>query len=521
MWSPTSNSVQFYSQATHQPLRNGPGERREAWLAIPEALGDWTKLQAWIQDREVPVSRVVADGAPRTVVPWPRSGAGRHRAEARGDDGPWHASIEIHSETIDRAAFIELLEDLARRLPASIALSLHCCGARLPIEPTALDVPSLPEELERLQHTVLGWPDGVVGLAAILESIRAAPVVRLAVEPELRPVARSLRPDLSRLGPMLATLPLDQRGRPRQVVDLSPSGTYDTPENRFIAHFTGLVTRRLRRIRGLSNLPKQVDQDALRALEGRLAHAMKGLPEFNALRPLTAPPASQAMLRLAPYRRGLRLWKRFRRSLAATLEDRRLDTPSRSLPELYELWGTLSAIAGTAEAIRESGCIIEHQELMGETPFGFGVRALPSGRSAIVARLAASNLQLELVPQARASANGPVLWSRSHEMIPDIAVLIRDGSELKSVLVLDPKYKRKGNTPLTKDFDKMHTYRDAIRSRHGHRIVNYAGIIYPGPSIDYNGEIGAISGIPGRTSIVDEIRAKVLTRIDAESKLHR
>lgn len=507
MSSASSERPLFYADA---PQRESPREWQESSLVLPESLGDWRGIRAWASSGPLTVSCRLVEGKERAVVPWRRAGPGRHRIEAQNGETRWKADIEIEPETIDRAAFAAMIEDLAHRLPASIALSLQQAGANLPIERTALDRPTLAEELERLRRLVRGPR----GLAAVLRSIGQSPLTRLAREAEMRPVERSLRPDLTRLGPLLASLPLDSRCRPRRLVDMRPVESFNTPENRFAAHFARLAARRLRRLMALAEEVKELNGQDVAELSGELKQAAGSFPQLAGLRPLAAPPASQAMLRLAPYRRTLGLWRRFRQSLAATLEDRRLDAPGENLPALYELWCALSVIRGALDALAGAGWSIESQQLVGKTTHGFGVRALPPNQPAAAAVSAAGRLRLEIRPQASASRRGSPLSSVSHEMVPDMAFLLWAGGELASVLVFDAKYKRDGQRPFMADIDKMHTYRDAIRDAAGRRIVRYAAIVYPGEeNFDYAGKVGAVPAVPGRTSPADVVRDKISAAI--------
>ena len=111
-------------------------------------------------------------------------------------------------------------------------------------------------------------------------------------------------------------------------------------------------------------------------------------------------------------------------------------------------------------------------------------------------------------------------------MYPDVALLRYSASELKNVLVFDPKYKRHDDAPVTADIDKMHSHRDAIHGQTGRRIVSCAAIIFPGESRDYAGEVRAISGIPGseRTetsvhlnTVSETVCRKVAVAIDQEA----
>ena len=495
----SSERPQFWDGST---LRESPPEWSEGWLVLPEGLGDWQKIRSSVQGSRVPVSLKLVKDTPCMLVPWRRANPGRYRIEASSTESTWHSTVEVEPRTIDRDAFGQLLQDISCQLPASIALALDKCGAHLPIDRVSREPPTLEEELQRLRWTVEGWPDDsgkVAGLKAVLGAIRQGPITQLAREPELRPVERALRPDLTRLGPLLATLPSDDQGRPRRVVDLRPVESIDTPENRFIAHFSAVVARRLRRLTDMAADVPALDESEVSDLSSTTRRAIKSVPQLRELRPRGTPPSSLKMTRLPHYRQALGLWSRFRHSLAATLDDRLLDAPLDNLPYLYELWGTLMALKGTIEAIAESNWTVENHVIFRESPYGFAIEPLLGGRAALVARSNDQALRLEFIPQAPANAGGSEFGSISNSMRPDVAVMIWRGTSLETVLLFDPKYKRQKQGPVAEDINKMHTYRDAIRGRGQRRVVRYAAIMYPGAAEkDYAGRVGAISAIPGK-----------------------
>lgn len=523
MSSVTSDRPLFYDErafkrASEPLFPKSPREWQEYWLLLPDTLADWRETKCWVQGRSLPVScRLVRDGVGpdkvRSVVFWERSGPGSYRIEANCGETVWDTTVEVEPETISQSSFASLLTDLARNLPASIALSLKSAGV-LPAALQPQSAPSLPEELLRLRHTVEGTPDGRPGVRAILRSIAQGPLTRLDREPQMRPVERALRPDLSRLGPLLATLPLDQRGRPERIVDMRPFESFDTPENRFIAYFTRVLQRRLRRLERLAGKVRDLDQHEVGDLKQALGRSIRSFPEIADLRSRATPPASQAMLRLAPYRQALRLWFRFKQSIAAVLDGQLLDSPIHDLPDLYEVWGTLGVIQGTLDALRDANWKVDPQQrVFGKTAYGFGVRAFAPNRPVVMARSPDGDLRLELIPQAYATVNGTSLRALSHTMIPDVAILLRRGDDVDSVLVFDPKYKREEHGPVMGDLDAMHAYRDGIRGTDGRPIIAFAGIIYPGTDKDYKGQVGAISGVPGETSPSEQVRRKVETAI--------
>ena len=53
------------------------------------------------------------------------------------------------------------------------------------------------------------------------------------------------------------------------------------------------------------------------------------------------------------------------------------------------------------------------------------------------------------------------------------------------------------DVPKKTDIDKMHAYRDAIIGEDGMRAVDYAAILYPGPSQHFGGNIAALRAVGG------------------------
>ncbi|MBM3678487.1 MAG: hypothetical protein FJW96_11485 [Actinobacteria bacterium] len=76
----------------------------------------------------------------------------------------------------------------------------------------------------------------------------------------------------------------------------------------------------------------------------------------------------------------------------------------------------------------------------------------------------------------------------------------------------DPKYKLVSEEgaeagdgrPKKIDIDTMHAYRDAIRDQAERRVVEYAGILYPGPQVLFADGIEALSANPLHPEALDQ-----------------
>ena len=90
---------------------------------------------------------------------------------------------------------------------------------------------------------------------------------------------------------------------------------------------------------------------------------------------------------------------------------------------------------------------------------------------------------------------------------PDIVLEVRAPDSVPRLFVFDPKYKLDSEghdeesltgRPQKTDIDKMHTYRDAIRGEGGKRVIEYAAILYPGPSQHFGDDLAALEAVGGR-----------------------
>ena len=52
----------------------------------------------------------------------------------------------------------------------------------------------------------------------------------------------------------------------------------------------------------------------------------------------------------------------------------------------------------------------------------------------------------------------------------------------------------------------MHAYRDAIRGGDGDRVIEYAAILYPGPTHHFGEDVAALKAVAGRE---DELRMEL------------
>ena len=84
---------------------------------------------------------------------------------------------------------------------------------------------------------------------------------------------------------------------------------------------------------------------------------------------------------------------------------------------------------------------------------------------------------------------------------------VRAPDSVPRLFVFDPKYKLDSEghdeesltgRPQKTAIDKLHAYRDAIREEEGKRGMEYAAVLYPGPSQHFGDDVAALEAVGGR-----------------------
>jgi len=183
----------------------------------------------------------------------------------------------------------------------------------------------------------------------------------------------------------------------------------------------------------------------------------------------------------------------------------------------------LAAPAGPVDPERlDAGCAwlegagfrVVRQELVRRRGGGLWVEALAAGRPALVLTRS-DGTRITLTAQQSYGRTGE-LRSVSFTQRPDISIRIDRPGAPPELLLFDPKYKLDSEArvaeeedegepaprgqPRKVDIDKMHAYRDAVRTSSGARIVHHASILFPGDSVVYDEGVGAVGALPGRSA---------------------
>lgn len=353
------------------------------------------------------------------------------------------------------------------------------------------------------------------GLARALTLLAERPHRVLTTEERWVRRGRARRPAPDRLGQAFARPGnTDESRRLKRVSDVRTQHTADVYENRLVGQFARQVRLRLLRIEpllGESNHTEaaQTAQGLLKKMQGvrRQAHFL------DEVSPLNRPPdrASMVLQRRPLYRAIFEGYLDFQKTMSVTLETPELEAPLRNLPFLYQLWCTLHVIRVATHVAGEAGFRVERSGLFQRKE---GFLKIHLGKMKAMLIHPDTGARVKISPeQYYRPADSATLHSVSYGQRPDLAIEVIRPTGEPSVYLVDPKYKldaeraqedgveQKRGSPKKPDIDKMHAYRDAIRSTGGKRVVEYAAILYPGATESFSEGLEAISARPGNVDL--------------------
>ena len=408
-------------------------------------------------------------------------------------------------------------------MPTSIAVGLQRLGAMQGIRLLPRRESTLAQEILRLRRTVRGTSRRP-GLAQSLRDISRDPHRIFRSEDVWMRADRVRRPQPTRLALAVAAAGNVSEDRAlRRLIDQRVEHTADVYENRLLKTFVEEVAGRLRRL-----LAEVADREAERTQLTELTTELRSaelaatfLTEVNIPRDLQIV-LTMVLLNRPDYRAVLDGLVEFRRSVAVHLEDAALDAPLRNLPYLYQRWCLLQVIDAMTQVAGEQGYRVVEEHLSRRRRGALFIDVLPEGEPLVRYRHDESGTEATLTHERtfhRESTPGSVSFAQR----PDIVLEVRSPDSVPRLFVFDPKYKLdsedldekgSGGDPQKTDIDKMHAYRDAILGEGGNRVVEYAAILYPGPSQHFGDNIAALQAVGGRETRLrvklDAVLAKAL-----------
>lgn len=500
----TSPKLQFVD-SFGEPI-DVPREWEPTTLEVDISPADWQGTQVRLQGEILSTAKVNPSWRNTVCVEWPRAGPGNYLIEVDAPSGSASMSFTIQSEKITRGALAYTIDALESGLPTSIAVGLQRMGGLQGIRLLPRRESTLAQEILRLRRAVRGTSRRP-GLAKNLLSISRDPHRIFRSDDVWMLADRVRRPQPTRLALAIAAAGNFSEDRAlRRLIDQRVEHTWDVYENRLIKIFVEEVTSRLRRL-----LAEVVDREAERTqlteLKNELSSAERAatfLPEVSTPRDLPIV-LTMVLLNRPEYRAVLDGFVEFRRSVAVHLEDAALDTPLQNLPYLYQRWCLLVVIDAVTRAAGKRNYRVVEERLSRRRQGALFIDVLPMGGPLVRYRHDESGTEATLTHERRFDQTGSPR-SVSFPQRPDIVLDVRNRDSVPRLFIFDPKYKldsegldEKGLTgrPKKSDIDKMHAYRDAIRGDGNRQVVNYAAILYPGPSQHFGGNVAALQAVGG------------------------
>ena len=484
-----------------------PREWTDALISVPIGPAALTETSVLVNGRrlEISVRPFGPDG--QVVAFWPRAGPGWYDIQLDLADGQVRDRIAIEPAKITREGLAHILEEL-RVLPVAVAIALRDGGARIGIDLRDPGPQSLATELARLRRAVKGTDRP--GLIDVLHHLADDHHRMLRLENVWTPRQRVRRPDPTRLVTALARPGNIEDGRLNEVVDQRVGHTVDLYENQIVGAFTTEVLRRLHWLSAALTDGQKADlaQD-VEEMRFRLLGARRRAIFLDEVGPLRMSPGrvTMVLLKRPMYRAAYEGYLEFRRQQDVNLDHFSLAEPLASVPDLYQLWGTLLVLRAAVEAATSVGFEVSRQRLVWQQAGGPYLKVLRDNRPAVEMKRS-DGCKLKVYPERSYSSSGKKLRGISFLQKPDIALELERSSGEYEVYLFDPKYKLLSEkdadpgdgTPKKVDVDKMHAYRDAIRDGSDQHVVRYAATLYPGVSKGYGEGVAALRMFPGEES---------------------
>ena len=520
----TSPKLQFVD-ASGEPT-DVPREWEPSTLEVGITPGEWSGTQIRLQGEHFSTAKATPSWQDTVYIEWPRSGPGNYLIEVVAPWGAASMPFTIRSEKLSREALACTIDALESGLPTSIAVGLQRLGGLQGIRLLPRRESTLAQEILRLRRAVRGTSRRP-GLAQTLRSISRDPHRIFRSDDVWMRADRVRRPQPARLALAVAAAGNVSEDRTlRRLIDQRVEHTTDVYENRLLKTFVAEVAGRLRRLLLLAEVRDREEAfTQLSELNTELRSSERAatfLTEVSTPRDLPIV-LTMVLLNRPEYRAVLDRLVEFRRSVAVHLEDAALDAPLKNLPYLYQRWCLLQVIDAMTHVAGERGYRVVEEHLSRRKQGALFIDVLPRKEPLIRYRHDESGTEATLTHE-RIFNRQSSPWSVSFAQRPDIVLEVQYRDSVPRLWVFDPKYKLDSEgldeeglagSPKKTDIDKMHAYRDAIIGENGKRAVEYAAILYPGPSQHFGGNIAALQAVGGREARLrvelDAVLARALT----------
>ena len=522
----TSPNLQFVD-ASGEPA-DIPREWEPSTLEVGLPPAEWPKSKLRLQGELFSTAKASPSWRNTVYIVWPRSGPGNYFIEIEAPSGSASMRFTIRSEKLSNEALASTFDALESGLPTSIAIGLQRLGGLQGLRLLPRRESTLAQEMLRLRRAVRGTSSRQ-GLAQTLRSISRDPHRIFRSDDMWMRADQARRPQPARLALAVAAAGNVSEGYElRRLIDQRVEHTADVYENRLLKTYVEEVASRLRRLLA-EVVERQVVFTQLEDLSKELSNAARAatfLSEVDTPRDLPIV-LTMVLLNRPEYRAVLDGLVEFRRSVAVHLEDAALDAPLQNLPYLYQRWCLLEVIDAMTRVAGERGYRVIEERLSRRRQAALFVDILPIDKPLLWYRHDESGTETTLSHERTFRPHGSPR-SVSYPQRPDIVLEVRRPDSMPRLFVFDPKYKldsegldEEGLTgsPKKTDIDKMHAYRDAIRGVDDVRLVEYAAILYPGPSHHFGNDVAALEAVAGREAeLRKELEAVLASALETSTR---
>jgi predicted component of viral defense system (DUF524 family) len=526
MESSLTFNMSFYDR--RGDIIESPEEWEPVTIKLELDLKYWNQYDLFINSEPVDLMIKKLNGDNVIIAEKNRFNAGHYVAKIKFNGTLKYFKFTVLPSKIAQESYIKMLEEIAFSLPVDIAISLNKMNAFSGVDFHFNEDVSLAQEFDRLKQAVVGT-DTKIGLVKILQNLSINPHHILINQDVIVKNSEIRRPNPAKIAHSLV-IPnnLDKCGLPLSIVDSRVEHSYNVYENQLVKLFAKQVNIQLRRLKNLFQVLKkekwlfEVNQLS-RLLEMSIRRATF-LSEVEEVKHFTLKP-TMVLLNVPTYRAAMTGFIEFNKVATINVNDDDIKSPLENTPYLYQKWATMKVLNLLLKKAQELGFQMKKQELTKQMQGKITVKVLPNGKPSVILHHPKLDTIIKFIPERSYINQGKDIRSVSFTQRPDIAIEIIRPNLPPSILILDPKYKlisemdKESNEIDTKpkkiDIDKMHSYRDAIRSIDGDLVVKFAGILYPGKSVKFGESICAIQAYPTKNqefmSMLDEILSQSLS----------
>lgn len=334
---------------------------------------------------------------------------------------------------------------------------------------------------------------------------------------------------------------LEEQGAfiPERVVQASNETSFDTAENRLVAHLLDQLRYRILRIKQAASYEElrlernqqffgpsgQLNriQELLKhcnVIERRL-QALRSLPFLANIRAQRVPSqlTSKLLQRDPSYRLIYQTWRDLQKTSHFSCDSPLFHLPIQELPQLYEVWATLYMINTLASLPGWQVDTSSFDQLFSTSQTEGLLFKLPEDQALLRAHKAGYRLELHYQARyqpLRANSSKQIGSLDRHRRVPDIVVELHRPDGGVQLLVFDAKYRLDAQGGVPEDaLADAYSYRGSIGYATGESAVYASLLLYPGRQASeiYRNRVGAFALLPQGRESLSELLIQLLDEL--------